>query len=596
MSARAASERPTLLIREQLVAALRAALAEAGFSEPAGGVALEPPKQREHGDWSSPVALQFAKDAGEKPRDVAAKLVERLEANPPPHVERIEIAGPGFINFHLAPTWLHGVLRDAVAAGAAYGRGSELSGRRVNLEFVSANPTGPLHAGGGRWVAVGDALANLLAAQGAHVHREYYLNDAGNQLDTFGASLFARYEGREPPEDGYQGEYLLEMAERLRAELGDDVSEPQAREWGYHDVVAQLERDLGRIGVHFDTWFSERTLHERGDVDKVIVDLRERGHAFDKEGAMWLRSTDFGDQRDRVLVKSDGSPTYLCNDLAYHRDKFARGWEHLIDIWGADHHGQVKSLQSGLEALGYPPGEPEVVLGQLVNVQRGGELVRMSRRAGNIVSLADILDEVDPDVCRLTFLLQSIDTAQTFDLDVVTQQSMENPVYYVQYAHARLASIARTAAERGVKRSELGSVDLAPLVHDRELDLLRALATYPDEVGEASELRAPHRITTWVRDFAARVHGFYRDCRVITDDAALTQARLWLAEASRIGLANALGLLGVRAPDEMTRLADDEDDEQAEREAEATDRGAGTLRRRAPGPERPGPRGRERER
>ncbi len=584
---------PTLVIREQLVAALRAALAEVGFSEPAGGVALEPPKHRDHGDWSSPVALPVAKEAGEKPRDVAAKLVERLEASLPPHVERIEIAGPGFINFHLAPTWLYDVLSVVVAQGDTYGRGDALAGRRVNLEFVSSNPTGPLHAGGGRWVAVGDALANLLAAQGADVHREYYLNDAGNQLDTFGASLFARYEAREPPEDGYQGEYLVEMAARLRAELGDAVTEEQAREWGYHDVVGQLERDLGRIGVRFDTWFSERSLHERGEVEKVIADLRASGHAFEDDGALWVRTTDFGDQRDRVLVKSDGVTTYLCNDLAYHRDKFARGWEHLIDIWGADHHGQVKSLQSGLEALGYEPGEPEVVLGQFVNVVRGGEVVRMSKRAGAIVTLADILDEVDPDVCRLTFLLQSIDTAQTIDLDVVTQQSMENPVYYVQYAHARAVSIERTASERGAKRTPIADVDLAPLIHERELDLLRALATYPDDVAEASELRAPHRIATWVRDFASRFHGFYRDCRVINDDdAALTQARLWLAEASRIGLANALTLLGVGAPDVMARL-DDDDDGAA---PEANDRGAGTLRRSEPGPERPGPQGRERAR
>ena len=548
------------MIREQLIDALRAALAEAGYQEPEGGVALDPPKQREHGDWSAPVALQVSNEVGAKPRDVAGAIQQRLEAAQIPHVERIEIAGPGFLNFHLSPTWLHEVLRDVVAKGDAYGRGTALADRRINLEFVSANPTGPLHAGGGRWVAVGDAMANLLAAQGAEVHREYYLNDAGNQLDTFGASLFARYEGREPPEDGYQGEYLVEMAERLRKELGEGVTEEQAREWGYHDVVAQLERDLGRIGVHFDTWFSERTLHERGEVEKVIADLRDGGHAFESDGALWLRSTDFGDQRDRVLVKSDGVPTYLCNDLAYHRDKFARGWEHLIDIWGADHHGQVKSLQSGLEALGFPPGEPEVVLGQLVNVQRGGELVRMSRRAGNIVTLTDILDEVDPDVCRLTFLLQGIDTAQTFDLDVVTKQSMENPVYYVQYAHARVVSIERTAAERGVKRAALGEVDLAPLTHEREIELLRGLAVYPDEVAEATELRAPHRVTTWVRDFAARFHGFYRDCRVITEDPGLTQARLWLSEASRIGLANALGLLGVNAPDEMTRLDDQDDD------------------------------------
>ncbi len=541
-------------MRDHLLAAVRHALAEAGFDEPAGGIALDQPKQRDHGDWTTNVAMQVAKTAELKPRDAAAKLVEVLTAERPQHVERVEIAGPGFINLFLAPTWLHDVLRAVVAAGERYGHGDALAGRRVNLEFVSANPTGPLHAGGGRWVAVGDAMANLLAAQAATVHREYYLNDAGNQLDKFGASLFARYEGREPPEDGYRGQYLVEMALRLRAELGDGLTREQAQEWGYHDVVRQLREDLARIGVRFDTWFSERTLHERGEIERVLDELRARDAVYERDGAIWLRATDFGDQRDRVLVKSDGETTYLCNDLAYHEDKFARGWEHLIDIWGADHHGQVKSLQAGLEALGHGPGEPEVVLGQLVNVQRGGETVRMSRRAGNIVTLADILDEVDPDVCRLTFLLQGLDTAQTFDLEVVTAQSMENPVYYVQYAHARIASIGRRALVAGIERVPIGGVDLAPLTHDRELDLLRALAEFPDVVADAAEFRAPHRVTTWVRDFASRFHGFYRDCRVISDDAAVTQARLWLAEACRIGLANALAILGVGAPDEMTRL------------------------------------------
>ena len=545
------------MIRDEIVQALRAALAATGLPEPAGDLALETPKLREHGDWSSNVALQVAKQAGRPPREVAQELADALAANPPANVARVEIAGPGFLNLHLAPTWLHDVLRAVVAAGDEYGRGESLAGGRINLEFVSANPTGPLHAGGGRWVAVGDAIANLLDAQGASVHREYYLNDAGNQLDTFGASLLARYEGREPPEDGYQGEYLVEMAARMRAELGAGVTEEEAREWGYREAVRMLREDLARIGVEFDTWFSERTLHERGEVADVLKVLGERGHTYEQDGATWLRSTTFGDQRDRVLVKSDGSTTYLANDLAYHRDKFVRGWDHLIDIWGADHHGQVKSLQAGTEALGFPAGEPEVILGQLVRLQRGGEPVRISKRAGNIVTLADILDEVDPDVCRLTFLLQGIDTAQTFDLDVVTAQSMENPVYYVQYAHARIVSIGRKAAAAGVKRRPLADVDLTPLAHEREIELLRALAVYPDVVAEAAALRAPHRVTTWVRDFAKDFHGFYRDCRVVTDDAPLTQARLWLIEACRIGLADALGLLGVGAPDEMARLDDD---------------------------------------
>jgi arginyl-tRNA synthetase len=553
----ASSDRPRSVIRDRLDHALRSAIAAAGLPEPAGdGALVVPPSRKDFGDWQSSVAMRLRKEAGAPPHDIAERIAEQLRAHPPAHVERIEVAGAGFLNFFLAPTWLHEVLRDVVTAGEAYGRGDAFAGQRINLEFVSANPTGPLHAGGGRWVAVGDALANLLVSQGAEVHREYYLNDAGGQLETFGRSLYARYRGEAPPKGGYEGAYLVEMAERLHAERGGDVTEDEARDWGYREVVRELQDDLARIGVVFDTWFSERDLYERGEVADVLRELGERGHTFDDDGALWLRSTAFGDQRDRVLVKSDGAPTYLAGDLAYHRDKFGRGWNHLIDIWGADHHGQVKSVQSGMEALGFAPNEPEVLLGQLVTLVRGGNVVRISKRTGNIVTLADILDEVDPDVARLTFLLQSIDSAQTFDLDVVTSQSMENPVYYVQYAHARIASIGRKAAELGVERRALDEVDLGLLVHDRELDLLRALALYPEVVAEATALRAPHRVTTWVRDFASRFHGFYRDCRVISDDAALTQARLWLAEACRIALADALGLLGVHAPDEMSRLDD----------------------------------------
>jgi arginyl-tRNA synthetase len=541
------------VIRDELLAAVHHALDAAGYAVPEGDVELTPPTKAGNGDFTTNVAMQLARSTDVAPRDIAAKIVVALEAERPQHVERVEVAGPGFVNFYLAPTWLHDVLRTVVAQGERFGHSRMLAGYRINLEFVSLNPTGPIHAGGGRWVAVGDALANLLASQGAEVHREYYLNDAGNQLATFGRSLYARYRGDEPPEDGYQGEYLVEMAGQMRAELGDRATEEDAREWGYRWAVEGVRHDLDRIGVHFDTWFSERRLHETGAVENVLDDLRARGFVYDDDGATWLRSTAFGDQRDRVLVKSDGAPTYLLADLAYHRDKFERGWEHLIDIWGADHHGQVKSIQSGMEALGYPAGEPEVLLGQLVRLQRGGELVRLSRRSGTIVTLADILDEVDPDVARLTFLLQSVDTAQTFDLDVVTAQSMENPVYYVQYAHARIASIGRHAAELGVVRLPILDVNLGVLTHEREIELLRALAQYPDVLAEATELRAPHRVTTWVRDFAKSFHGFYRDCRVISDDPALTQARLWLAEACRLGLASALAILGVHAPDEMTR-------------------------------------------
>ena len=552
------------VIRDELLGALRVALGAAGFPEPADGVELTAPKDSGHGDFTTNVALQLAKPLGMAPRDVAAKIVVALEAQRPGHLERAEIAGPGFINLSLAPTWLYDVLRAVVAHGEQYGHGRTLAGQRINLEFASLNPTGPIHAGGARWVAVGDALANLIASQGADVHREYYLNDAGNQLDTFAASLLARYHGEQPPDDGYHGEYLIDMADRMRAELGDGVTRGEAREWGYQDAVRGLQEDLARIGVHFDTWFSERSLHAGGAVTRALDDLRARGFVDERDGATWFRSTDLGDQRDRVVVKSDGDTTYLLADIAYHRDKFERGWEHLIDIWGADHHGQVKSLQAALEALGFPAGEPEVLLGQWVKLERGGELVSLSKRAGNVITLADILDEVDPDVVRLTFLLQGIDTQQTFNLDVVTAQSMENPVYYVQYAHARIASIGRRAAERGIERLPILQVDLAPLIDPREIELLRALAAYPDVVTEAALLRAPHRITTWVRDFAKEFHGFYRDCRVISDDVALTQARLWLAEACRLGLAGALAILGAHAPDEMHRLDEDADAENDE--------------------------------
>ena len=549
------------MIRDDLARAVEQALDAAALPEAPNGIVLEPQGGRDRGDWATPVALALAKAARANPFDIATRIVAALEAAGVPHLDHAEVAKPGFVNFYLAPTWLHDVLREVVAAGDRYGTSDALAGERINLEFVSANPTGPLHAGGGRWVAVGDAIANLLAAQGATVHREYYLNDTGNQLATFRDSLYARYRGEQPPDDGYQGAYLVDLAAELHAELGDDVTPDDACEWGVQRIVAGLKDDLGRIGVHFDTWFSERTLHERDEVNDVLRVLDERGVLYDHEGARWLRTTDFGDTRDRVLVRSNGSTTYLCNDLAYHRDKFARGWNHLIDMWGADHHGQVKSTQAGMQALGFgPPPEPEVLLGQMVKLVRNGAEVRLSKRAGNIVTLADILDEVDPDVARMTFLLQSIDSTQTFDLDVVTAQSMENPVYYVQYAHARACSIARHAAEAGVTRRPLDAVDLATLVHEREHELLRALALYPDAVAEAAQTRAPQKACTWVRDFARAFHGFYRDCRVVTGDAELTQARLWLVEACRIGLANALALLGVGAPEQMARIEEDDED------------------------------------
>jgi arginyl-tRNA synthetase len=552
------------MIRDQLLDALRAALAAAGLPEPPTGLELDPTRQREHGDFQTNAALKLAKLAGRPPRDVAADLATALTEARPPHVERVEVAGPGFVNLHLAPTWLHDVVRQVVAAGDGYGRTDTLSGQRVNLEFVSANPTGPLHAGGGRWAAVGDALANLLVSQGAEVHREYYLNDTGSQLDAFGASVYARYTKRKLPDNGYKGAYIGELATALRAEKGNRVSRADATDWAYRRVLDQLDKDLARIGVRFDTWFSERTLHDSGAVDAVIDRFLIDGRAEERDGAIWLLTTESGDTRDRVLRRSDGTPTYLASDIAYHLDKLGRGFDLLIDMWGSDHHGQVASLQAAMQLETGRAGIPEVILGQLVTIVKHGEVVRLSKRAGNLVALADILDEVDADATRLTFLLQGLDTAQTFDVDLVTATTMENPVYYVQYAHARIASIGRRAQERGLARAPLDAVDLGRLEHERELDLVRSLAAYPEMLAAATAARSPHRVTTWVRELAGRFHGFYHDCRVMTDDAALTQARLWLAEACRIGLADALGILGVSAPESMARLdADDEQDDGA---------------------------------
>jgi arginyl-tRNA synthetase len=534
------------VIRDVLEQSLRDALAAVGVDAPPA-IGLERPSRREHGDWSSNVAMATAKAAGRNPRELAGALVAHLTAHPPAHVERVEIAGPGFVNFHLRPSWLLDVLRDVVAQSEErYARHDVGHGARVNVEFVSANPTGPLHAGGGRWAAYGDALANLLERCGYAPGREYYLNDRGTQMGLFADSLAAAKAGEPIPTDGYQGDYIKEWA----AEMPDGVD---PRQWGYDRVKRDLRETLERMGVNFETWFSEQSLVESGAVEATLAELRDRGMAYDAEGATWIRTEQFGDRKDQVIVRSNGEPAYLLPDLAYHRDKFARGFSQLIDVWGADHHGYVPSLKAGLQCLGHDPDELELILGQLVTLMRDGQAVRLSKRAGDLVLLADVLDAVGPDVARLTFLLQSLDTRQTIDLDVITAQSMDNPVYYVQMAHARIAGIARRAAEVGVERVPLASADLSLLDHERELDVLRALSELPDVVLTACQDRAPHRVTTWVRELAGTFHGFYHDCYVIGEGVTpdLTHARLWLVEAARIGLAIGLGLLGVTAPESM---------------------------------------------
>ncbi len=534
------------MIRDDLADALRAAMARAGVDAP-DDIHLERPARREHGDWSTNVALATAKKAGRNPRELAADLAKVLNDEPPRHVASVEVAGPGFVNFRLNDSWLHDVLTEVVQEGVDdYARTDAGAGTKVNVEFVSTNPTGPVHAGGGRWAAYGDSLCRLLERNGYVPHREFYLNDRGVQMQLFAQSLQARKDGGTVPEGGYQGEYVAEWA----AEMPEDAD---PLEWGYERVKRDVRETLEGMGVHFDTWFSERSMVASGAIDDTLDDLRAHGVVYDADGAVWLRTTDFGDDKDRVLVKSDGEPTYVLPDIAYHRDKFARGFDLLIDIWGADHHGYVQRLKIGVQALGHDPNELEVILGQFVTLVRGGEEVKLSKRAGDVVTLGEVLDDVGPDAARLTFLLQSIDTKQVFDIDLVRSQAMDNPVYYVQYAHARISSIERVAGERSVVREPLDGVDLSLLTHERELDVLRSLAELPDVVALACAERAPHKVTTWVRELAGRFHGFYHDCYVMGTDVPpqLTQARLWLVEAARVGLAIGLDLLGVSAPDSM---------------------------------------------
>jgi arginyl-tRNA synthetase len=533
------------MITDTLADALRTALAAIGVAPP-DSVHLERPARREHGDWSSNVALATAKAAGRNPREMAAELVAELSAASIPHVDVVEIAGPGFVNFRLHDTWLHDVLRTVVDAGTdRFGRHDIGAGVKVNVEFVSANPTGPLHAGHARGACYGDTVARLLEAVGHSVEREFYINDRGVQMQTYAASLAARKAGQEPPEDGYQGRYIIDWA----AAMPDDAD---PLEWGYAYAKAYQQETLASLGIVFDTWFSERSMIASGAIDEALADLRAHGVVYENDGATWLRSTDYGDDKDRVLVRSDGDYTYITPDIAYHRDKFRRA-DRLVNIWGADHHGYIARMKAAMQALGHDPDELRIEITQMVRLMRDGEEVKLSKRTGDIIELREIVDEIGADATRFTYLTQSVETPQTFDLVLAASKNMDNPVFYVQMAHARLRSIQAKAAEAGVVAAPLADVDLTPLSHERELEVLRSLDQFPELVSIAARELAPHKVISWLRDHASAVHGFYHDCYVMGDGVSpeLTQARLWLCEAARIGLASGLDLVGVSAPDSM---------------------------------------------
>jgi arginyl-tRNA synthetase len=514
-------------------------------------VHLERPTRREHGDWSTNVALVTAKKAGTNPRALATSLVEALDAARPPHVIDIDIAGPGFINFKLDEGWLHDALSELLAEGEdGYARPDVGHGERVQVEFISANPTGPIHVGNGWWGSYGDSLARVLARSGYQVSREYYVNDTGGQIRTLGESLLARVHGEPVPEGGYQGEYVTELAATYDGP--DDVT--AAGRWAAAGILEHIRASLASVGIVFDEWYSQASIEESGAVDQTIALLADKGLVFEQDGATWFRATELGDSRDRVLRKSNGDATYLAGDLAYHRDKFlVRGFDQVIDVFGADHHGQVASLKAGVEALGVDPDRLEVKLGQMVSLMDGDEAVKMGKRAGNAIALDTLVADIGPDATRILSLMTSLDQTSTFDLAKVREESTDNPVFYVQMVSARIGGVGRKAVERGVERAPLSEVDLSLLTHPRELELIRCLEELPEVVAEAAVDRAPTKVTAWVRRLATCFHGFYHDCPILADDVDphLTQARLWLVEATRIGLTIGLGLLGVSAPETL---------------------------------------------
>ena len=557
-----------LNIIEETQSALRQGVAAACAQAMAAGTlpeadlpdfVIETPKDEKNGDFSTNLAMQLTRILRQNPRKIAEAIVGGIDL--PGLVERVEIAGPGFINFYLVPGWLNRVLPAIQEEDADYGKSNAGGGERVQVEFVSANPTGLLHMGNARGGALGDTLAAVLNEAGYVCDKEYYINDAGNQVENLGKSVEARYFellGRDDyqiPEDGYHGKDIIATAQRLLDEKGEslvDLPEAERRElmknYALKEKVAGIRGSLENFGVVFDNWFSEQSLHDAGSVHEVVDILREKGVVYEKDGAQWLRATDWGEEKDEVLVRSNGTPTYFAADIAYHRDKFERGYKRLINIWGADHHGHVARLKGAMTALGYPGDDITVILMQLVRLYRGGEIVKMSKRSGKYVTLDELIEEVGKEAARFFFIMRSPDSALDFDLDLAKAESSDNPVYYVQYAHARICSILSVA---GVDTPKAADVNLSLLTEANERVLIRKLAEWPQEVADAARELAPYHLAYYAKELANAFHSFYNSCKVLTDDAALRDARLALVDCTRITLRNVLTLLGLSAPERM---------------------------------------------
>ena len=547
-------------VQQNIKQAIAEAVQKAGLTEEPIQVQLESPRDKANGDYATNVAMQLTKLAKKPPRAIAEAIVENLDTQSA-NIEKIEIAGPGFINIIIKKDYLNDVIKTVLEQGEGYGRSNSGNSQRIQVEFVSANPTGDLHLGHARGSSVGDSMCNILDLAGYDVSREYYINDAGNQINNLALSIEGRYfealgKGESMPEDGYRGQDIIDIAAALVEEHGDKflhMTEQERykafREHGLKVELAKLQKDLADFRVHFDVWYSETSLYENGKIDAALKKLRDNGHIYEEDGATWFRSTTFGDDKDRVLIKNDGTYTYLTPDIAYHDDKIQRGFDKLINIWGADHHGYIPRMKAAIEALGYDRDMLEVSIIQMVQLYKDGEKMKMSKRTGKAVTMRELVDLVGLDAVRYFFAMRSGDSHMDFDLDLAVSQSNENPVYYSQYAHARICSILRQAAEQNFTAS---TEHLELLTDEKEIEVLKKIGDFPQVIADAAKLRAPHRVTTYIHELASNFHSFYNANKVLdASNEELTRSRLALIEGVKTTLANALKTVGVQAPEKM---------------------------------------------